>query len=89
MKIGQYLVNNEYITEEDLLKALIAQKREKNTLLGEIIVRMGKISKEDLEKYIDDYIKNYKNTIINETSRWLGQDEVDILKMQFFNSEIM
>jgi mannitol-1-phosphate/altronate dehydrogenase len=56
-------------------------------LLGEILIEKKELSKEDLEKYIEDYLNMYKETVLNETSQWLGQDEVDKLRSRFFDTE--
>ena len=88
MRIGEYLVKKEYITEDVLQEALIWQQSNKNMLLGEILIKMRKLSKEDLEKYIENYLNMCKESVLNETSQWLGQDEVDKLRSHFFDSEI-
>ena len=88
MRIGEYLVKEKYITEDALQEALIWQKCNKNMLLGEILVKKKKLSKEDLEKYIEDYFNMCKESVLNETSQWLGQDEVDKLRSHFFDTEI-
>jgi len=87
MRIGEYLVKEKYITEEVLLEALTWQKCNKHMLLGEILVKKKMLSKEDLEKYIEDYLNICKETVLKETSQWLGQDEVDKLRLQFFDTE--
>ena len=88
MRIGEYLVKKEYITEDVLQEALIWQQSNKNMLLGEILIKMRKLSKEDLERYIENYLNMCKESVLNETSQWLGQDEVDKLRSHFFDSEI-
>ena len=87
MRIGEYLVKKEYITEDVLQEALIWQQSNKNMLLGEILIKMRKLSKEDLERYIENYLNMCKESVLNETSQWLGQDEVDKLRLQFFDPE--
>ena len=87
MRIGEYLVKKEYITEDVLQEALIWQQSNKNMLLGEILIKMRKLSKEDLEKYIENYLNMCKESVLDETSQWLGQDEVDKLRLQFFDPE--
>jgi hypothetical protein len=87
MRIGEYLVKEKYITADVLQEALIWQKCNKDMLLGEILIKKKEISKEDLEKYIEDYLNIYKESVLNETSQWLGQDEVDKLRSHFFDPE--
>ncbi len=91
MKIGEYLINEKLITQEYLNEALVLQEREKNMLLGEILVKMGRFSKEDLDKYIQDFMNKLKDTsketIIKDTSQWLSQDDVDKLSSQYFDED--
>ncbi len=87
MKIGEYLVKEGYITEYILEEALTIQRQNENMLLGEIIVKMKVLSREDLEKHIEAYLNMYRESVLNETSQWLGQDEVDDLSTQFFERE--
>ena len=87
MKIGEYLINEKHITQDDLNEALLLQEREKNLLLGEILVRMGTVSKEDLNKYIRDFLNKLKESVIKDTSQWLSQEEVDKLSSQYFDTD--
>ena len=88
MRIGEYLVKKKYITQDVLREALIWQKSNKKMLLGEVLIKMKKLSKEDLEKYIEDYFNMCKESVLNETSQWLVQDEVDKLRSHFFDTEL-
>ena len=74
------------ITEDVLRQALAVQKLNVSMLMGEIIVEMNEISKTDLEKHIEAYLIMCKESVLNETSQWLGQDEVDNLSLQFFKT---
>jgi len=87
MKIGEYLVKEGHITGYILEEALTIQRQNQNMLLGEIIVKMKELTKEDLEKHIEAYLLMCKESVLNETSQWLGQDEVDDLSSQFFERE--
>jgi len=87
MKIGEYLINEKHITQDDLNEALLLQEREKNLLLGEILVRTGTVSKEDLNKYIRDFMNKLKESVIKDTSQWLSQEEVDKLSSQYFDTD--
>ncbi len=87
MKIGEYLVTEGHITEYILQEALTLQGQNPNMLLGEIIVKMKELTKGDLEKHIEAYLLMCKESVLNETSEWLGQDEVDDLSSQFFEAE--
>ena len=84
MRIGEYLVKEKYITEDVFQEALIWQKYNKNMLLGEILIKKMSYQKRNLEEYIEGYLHMYKETVLNETSQWLGsgrsgQIEVAIL----------
>jgi hypothetical protein len=87
MKIGEYLVKEGHITEYILEEALTIQRQNENMLLGEIIVKMKELSRGDLEKHIEAYLIMCRESVLNETSQWLGQDEVDDLSTQFFEKE--
>ncbi len=89
MRIGEYLVKEKHITEDVLRQALAVQKRDVSMLLGEIIVEMNELSKADLEKHVEAYLIMCKESVLNETSQWLGQDEVDNLSSQFFEPGII
>ncbi len=89
MRIGEYLVAEKYITEDVLRQALAVQERDVSMLLGEIIVEMSELSKADLEKHVEAYFIMCKESVMNETSKWLGQDEVDNLSSQFFEPGII
>ncbi len=89
MRIGEYLVAERYITEDVLRQALAVQERDVSMLLGEIIVEMSGLSKADLEKHVEAYFIMCKESVMNETSKWLGQDEVDNLSSQFFEPGII
>ncbi len=86
MRIGEYLINEKLITQEYLNEALVLQKQEKNMLLGEILVKKGRISKENLDKYIQDFMNKFKDTS-KDTSQWLSQEDVDKLSSQYFDKD--
>lgn len=47
-KLGQILLNEKIITEEDLQKAIEVQKKESGVKLGEILVNLGLVSEKDI-----------------------------------------
>jgi len=79
MKIGEFLVKNNYISYDTLNEALKLQKQNKNLRLGEILVKMKIITVHDLRKYIDEYINATSDFNIMEAKEWLSQEEVDSL----------
>lgn len=55
---------------------------------------MNMLKKDDLERHIEAYLIMYKESVLKEialkeTSQWLGQDEVDKLSLQFFETEAL
>lgn len=73
MRIGEFFVENNHITKESLSKALEVQKNDNAKPIGDILVEIGAISKENLIKYVNDYI----NANLEEARQWLNQDTVD------------
>ncbi len=55
MKIGEFLVKNNYVTQEAMNEALELQKSNEDQYIGEIIVKMNVITREQLIKYISEY----------------------------------
>ncbi len=55
MKIGEFLVKNNYVTQEEVNEALELQKRNKGQYIGEILVKMNVITREQLIKYVCEY----------------------------------
>ncbi|MBN2223238.1 MAG: response regulator [Deltaproteobacteria bacterium] len=57
-RLGRYMIENGIITEKDLRKALIYQKAEgKNERIGDILVKYGLISKEELHQNLRKIIE--------------------------------
>ena len=75
MKIGEYFIEKNYITQKTLDEALELQKHLSSQPIGEILVNMGEISRENLTKYVIDYI-NVKG---EDTGKMLTQNEIDSL----------
>ncbi len=48
---------------------------------------MGKISKDDLSKYVQDFVNKIKDSAIEESSLWLSQDDVDKLRSKYEKSD--
>ncbi len=55
MKIGEYFVKNNYVTQEEVNEALELQKRNKDQYIGEILVKMNIITREQLITYVCEY----------------------------------
>ena len=78
MRVGEFLVNNGIITGKLLKDALDMQKDNPSRLIGEILVTMGALSKEQLIMALEMYLME---TDINpgHVDEWLDQDEVDMM----------
>lgn len=77
-KIGTFLIQNEIITQQQLNDALDMQKDNRDRLLGEILVTMGILTKEDIIMALEMYMmmSDSDEICIDE---WLDQDEIDML----------
>lgn len=69
-RLGEYLVENQYISTGDLEMALERQKtiRERQSsapLLGQLLVSMGKISQEQLDHAITELILQFRHALEN------------------------
>ncbi len=55
MKIGEYFVKSNYVTQEEVNEALELQKRNKDQYIGEILVKMNVMTREQLITYVSKY----------------------------------
>ncbi len=55
MKVIEFLVENNYVTQEKLNVARELQKRNKGQYLGEILIKMNVITEEQLIEYVCEY----------------------------------
>jgi arginine repressor len=62
MKIGEFFVKNNYVTQEEVNEALELQKRSRDQYIGEILVKMNVITREQLIKYLCEYDTYKANT---------------------------
>lgn len=77
-KIGKFFIENGIINEAQLKEALELQKDNKERLLGEILVTMGVLSKEDLIMALEMYMMMTDSDDIG-IDEWLDQDEIDMV----------
>ncbi len=56
-RLGELLVKNEAVTREELSSAMEQQGKSEGKRLGEILVELGSLAQEDLEKYISVQIE--------------------------------
>ncbi len=55
MKIGEFLDKNNYVTQEEVNEALELQKCNNGLYIGEILVKINVITREQLIKYVSEY----------------------------------
>ncbi len=55
MKVIEFLVKNNYVTQEKLNVARELQKRNKGQYIGEILIKMNVITEEQLIRYVCEY----------------------------------
>lgn len=77
-KIGKFFIENGIINEVQLKEALELQADNKERLLGEILVTMGVLSKEDLIMALEMYMMMTDSDDIG-IDEWLDQDEIDMV----------
>jgi len=77
-KIGKFLTDHGIIANEILEEALSLQKDNPKRLIGEILVTLGAISKEDLIMAVEMFIV-VTDSSVQHTHEWLDQDEIDHL----------
>lgn len=77
-KIGKFFIENGIINESQLKEALELQQDNKERLLGEILVTMGVLSKEDLIMALEMYMMMTDSDDIG-IDEWLDQDEIDMV----------
>ncbi len=64
MKVVEFLVKNDYVTQEEVNEALELQKRNKGQYIGEILIKMNVITREQFIKYVCEY----ETKVIKETN---------------------
>ena len=57
MNMIEFLVKNNYITQDEMNEALVLQKYNKGLDIGEILIKMKVITKGQLIKYAREYDK--------------------------------
>ena len=77
-KIGRFFIENGIINETQLQEALDLQADNKERLLGEILVTLGYLTKDELIMALEMFMMMTEsdNMGINE---WLDQDEIDMV----------
>ena len=77
-RVGEFLVEKKIISQTQLNDALVLQKDNKGRLIGEILVTLGALSKEDLVMALEMYLMEM-DVHPTHVDEWLDQDEVDLI----------
>jgi hypothetical protein len=85
-KIGRFFVENGIINDSQLQEALELQVDNKARLLGEILVTLGFLTKEDLIMALEMFMMmtDSDNLGIDE---WLDQEEIDMMMKKLDTSK--
>ncbi len=77
-RVGEFLVEKKIISQTQLNDALVLQKDNKGRLIGEILVTLGALSKEELVMALEMYLME-TDVLPTHVDEWLDQDEVDLI----------
>lgn len=77
-KVGTFLVENGIISQDQLKEALELQHDNPERLIGEILVTLGVLTKEDLVMALEMYMMT-TDAMPEHVDEWLDQDEIDLL----------
>jgi hypothetical protein len=77
-KIGDFLVENSIINQSQLKEALELQKFNQERRLGEILVTVGHISRDELVMSLEMYMVQTDSDKVG-INEWLDQEEIDII----------
>ena len=79
LKVGNFLVSNKIITKNQLDEGLMMQKDNPDRLIGEILVTLGFLTKEDLIMSMEMFFMTTDNQP-KHVDEWLDQDEIDMIQ---------
>lgn len=77
-RVGEFLVENGIITEDQLRASLELQKDNPQTAIGQVMVTLGFVSKEELIMAMEMYMIA-TGTTTDVSDEWLDQEEIDSL----------
>lgn len=77
-RVGEFLLDNQIITRAQLDEAVEMQKDNPGRLIGEILVTLGALSKEQLVMAMEMYLMQTED-LPSHVDEWLDQDEVDMI----------
>ncbi len=86
VRVGEFLVENGIISENQLHEALMLQRDNPERLIGEILVTQGILTKEDLIMAMEMYLM-VTDSQPKHVDEWLDQDEIDMLLEKLQNRQ--
>jgi hypothetical protein len=78
VKVGEFLKQKGVITSAQLDEALKMQSDNPQRVIGEILVTLGIVTKEELVMLLEMYIME-TSADVSVVDEWLDQDEIDLL----------
>lgn len=78
--LGLFLVNAGLITQMDLDNALLLKEDNQGRMIGEILVTMGCLTKDNLIMAVEMFMmENDTNDMAKHPAKWLDQEEIDMI----------
>ncbi len=77
-RVGEFLIEKGIITESQLNEALDLQRDNSERLIGEILVTLGALSREDLVMSLELYLME-TDVYPSHVDEWLDQEEIDMI----------
>ena len=78
MRFGEYLLNKEIIVVHQLEDALVMQMDNPQLKLGEILLALGFVTRNQLISLLKNYIQE-TGKHVDEINDWVTQEEADLL----------
>ncbi len=85
MRIGEFLVSKNYISQKALDEALESQKKDKELRIGEILINNGNVAAESLNEYFVEFLEQNEEASMEEATQWLNQEQADTLFSKYKN----
>jgi hemerythrin-like metal-binding protein len=83
ISIGQMLIDNELLTNDQLSEAIKRQETDKR-MIGEILIELGYISKQKLIDCLNIQVKEYNNMIYNLIKNDIRQDSNSLIDYDYY-----
>jgi len=78
MRYGEFLLDKEFITTGQLEDALVMQMDNPELKLGEILIAIGALNRDNMISTLKSYIKDTGHQL-KEINNWVTQEEADML----------